>query len=205
MGNVKQKWSYGWYIAALLKTGRFLPVFSLFMIMMLYGLSAAALSTNSDNKKLAEYKVKAAYLYNFAKFVEWPEDTFKDPLLPLGICIIGDDPFGDAIDVIKDKNVKGKKLAIKQSSRKSELTGCHILFISPSENNNLSGILKIIKNKHILTVSDMNKFAQRGGMINLKQVKDKIRLEINHEAAKQSGLKMSSKLLKIAEVIRGNK
>lgn len=205
MENMKQKWSYGRNIAALLKTGRFLPVFGLFIIMMLYGLSAAALNTGAEQKKLDEYKVKAAYLYNFAKFVTWPEDTFKDPSLPLGICIFGDDPFGDAIDVIKDKNVKGKKLEIKQSSGKSELMGCHILFISPSENKNLSGILKNIKNKHMLTVSDMNKFAHRGGMINLKQVKDKIRLEINHEAAKQSGLKVSSKLLKIAKVIKGNK
>ena len=187
----------------LLKTGRFLLIVSLFMMVMLYGFSAAALNTSADKDKYAEYKVKAAYLYNFAKFVEWPSEAFADPSLPLGICIIGEDPFGEALNSLKDKSVKGRKLAISQYSESSELKDCHILFISPSEKNNLAGILEMIKDRHILTVSDMNKFANRGGMINLKQVKSKLRLEINNEAALHSGLKMSSKLLKIAKIVKG--
>jgi hypothetical protein len=199
----KHKRMYGWYIVRLIKTGRFLLIVSLFMIMMLYGFSAAALNSDNDKAKYAEYKVKAAYLYNFAKFVEWPSETFADSSLPLGICIIGEDPFGSTLDSIKDKRVKGKKLEVRQYSGSSEIKECHILFISPSEKNNLADILEMIKDRHILTVSDMNKFADRGGMINLKQAKNKIKLEINHEAAKNSGLKMSSKLLKIAKIIKG--
>ena len=191
------------YIAGLFKTGRYLLVFSLFMIMILYGFSAAALNTEADKRKHAEYKIKAAYLYNFAKFVEWPAVAFADPSLPLGICIFGEDPFGDALDTNKNKTVNGRTLEIMHSSGSTELSGCHILFISPKETNNLKDILEMIKDRHILSVSDINKFADHGGMINLKQVKNKIRLEINHEAAKQSGLKMSSKLLKIAKVIKG--
>ena len=187
----------------LLKTGRFLLIVSLFMMVMLYGFSAAALNTDADKNKHAEYKVKAAYLYNFAKFVEWPSEAFADPSLPLGICIIGKDPFGDTLNSLKDKSARGRKLVISQYSESSELKDCHILFISPSEKNNLAGILEMIKDRHILTVSDMNKFTNRGGMINLKQVKSKLRLEINNEAALHSGLKMSSKLLKIAKIVKG--
>jgi hypothetical protein len=187
----------------LIKTGRYLIMFSLFMIMMLHGFSAAALNTEADKRKHAEYEIKAAYLYNFAKFVEWPAETFTDPSLPFGICIIGEDPFGDTLDTIKGKNVKGKKLEIRQYAGNSELKECHILFISPSEKKNLADILEMTKDRHILTVSDMNKFADHGGMIFMNKAKNKIRLEINHEAAKHSGLKMSSKLLKIAKIVKG--
>ena len=203
MEDRKLKRSYGWYVVRLLKTGRFLLIVSLFMMVLLYGFSAAALNTSADKEKYAEYTVKAAYLFNFAKFVEWPSETFADPSLPLGICIIGEDPFGTALDSIKDKNVKGKKLEIRQYAGNSELKGCHIMFISPSEKKNLADILEMTKDRHILTVSDMKKFADHGGMIYMNKAKNKIRLEINHEAAKHSGLKMSSKLLKIAKIIKG--
>ena len=173
------------------------------MIFMLYGFSAAALNTKDKKAKYSEYKIKAAYLYNFAKFVEWPAEMLADPSLPLSVCIYGKDPFGAALDSIKDKTVKGRKLVISRSSEINKLEGCHILFISPSEKNNLSVILKKLKDMHILTVSDMEGFASNGGMINLNKVENKIRLEINLDAAEISGLKMSSKLLKLAKIIKG--
>ena len=203
MTDKRLRASYGWSIVRLFKTGKVLLIISLFMIMMLYGFSAAALNTDADKKKLAAYKIKAAYLYNFAKFVEWPAEAFTDPSLPLSICIVGEDPFGDALDTIKDKNVKSRKLEIRQHAGNSELKECHILFISPSEKKNLADILEMTKDRHILTVSDMKKFADHGGMIYMNKAKNKIRLEINHEAAKHSGLNMSSKLLKISKIIKG--
>jgi len=203
MKDRKHKRRYGEYMVRLLKTGRFLLIVSLFMMVMLYGFSAAALNTNADKEKYAVYKVKAAYLYNFAKFVEWPPEAFAGPSLPLGICIVGEDPFGDTLNSLKDKSARGRKLEIRQYAGNAELKGCHILFISASEKKNLADILEMTKDRHILTVSEMKKFADRGGMINLKEAKNKIRLEINHEAAKHSGLKVSSKLLKIAKIIKG--
>ena len=190
-------------LVRLFKTGRFLLVLGLFMIFMLYGFSAAALNTKDKKAKYSEYKIKAAYLYNFAKFVEWPAEELADPSLPLSVCIYGKDPFGAALDSIKDKTVKGRKLVISRSSEINKLEGCHILFISPSEKNNLSVILKKLRDMHILTVSDMEGFASNGGMINLNKVENKIRLEINLDAAEISGLKMSSKLLKLAKIIKG--
>lgn len=192
-------------IVRLLRTGRFLLSCGLLMIFTLYGFSAAALNTGTEKTKHAEYQVKAAYLYNFAKFVEWPAEMFADKSLPFGICIFGKDPFGNAIDTIKDKTVNGRNLEIKQYSGGEDVTACHIMFISPSEKKNLEGILEKIKDMHILTVSDMEGFADRGGMINLNKVEKKIRLEINIDAAKQSGLRMSSKLLKIAKIVKKGK
>jgi hypothetical protein len=187
----------------LFHAGRSLLITILFMNIMLYGYSAAALSTKAEKEKFDEYKVKAAYLYNFAKFVEWPSEAFAEPSVSLDLCIIGEDPFGHAIDEINGKSVKGRKLQIRQSSGSSELKECHIAFISSSEKYKYEDILKMIKDSHILTVSDINNFADNGGMINFKKVRSKIRLEINHDAAKKSGLKLSSKLLKIATIIQG--
>ena len=195
--------SCGWHIVRLFKTSRLLLILSLFMICTLYGFSAAALNTDAEKAKYGEYKVKAAYLYNFAKFVEWPAEVLADPSLPLSICIFGNDPFGDALDTIKDKIVKGRKLVIRQYSGIEDLKECHIIFISPSEKKNLAGILEKIKDLHMLTVSDMEGFADRGGMIALNKAENKIRIEINLDAAQHSGLKMSSKLLKIAKIIKG--
>jgi len=194
----------GWSVARFFDAGKGLLIFAFFMIFTLQGLSVAALNTSDEKAKYAEYKVKAAYLYNFAKFVEWPAEVLADPSLPLSICIIGEDPFGNALDTIKGKTVKGRKLLIKRYSGVEDLKECHIIFISPSEEKNLAGILEKIKDMHMLTVSDMEGFADRGGMINLKKSKNRIRLEINLDATQQSGLKMSSKLLKIAKIIKGD-
>jgi len=186
----------------LFKAGRYLLVLSLFMVFTFYSISAAALSTKAEKAKYSEYKIKAAYLYNFTKFVEWPAEVFADTSLTLSICIIGEDPFGKAIDTIKDKTVKGRKLSIRRFTSIDDLKECHVIFISPSEKKNLARILEKIKDMHMLTVSDMDGFADRGGMINLNKVKNKIRLEINLDAAEQSGLKVSSKLLNIAKIIK---
>jgi len=157
------------------------------------------------NVKFGEYKVKAAYLYNFAKFVEWPAEVFADPSLPLNVCVYGKDPFGNALDAINDKTAKGRKLVVKRYSRTKDLQKCQITFISPAEKENLTTILENIKGKPILTVSDMEAFADRGGIIFLYKYKNKIRMEINIDAAEESALKMSSKLLKLAQVIHGKK
>jgi len=149
----------------------------------------------------AEYLIKAAFLYNFAKFVEWPSEAFKDNLSPINLYILGSDPFGEALTSIRDKTVKGRRLSIKRVNTPEEISGCHILFVSASEKGDLKHVLSVLKNLAILTVSDVEKFAQRGGVINFIVVDNKIHFEINPDAAQQSGLKISSQLLKLARIV----
>jgi len=149
-----------------------------------------------------EYLIKAAFLYKFTRFVDWPAKAFPNDRAPLVICILGKDRFGVALETIKDKKVGGRKLVIQRLARPEDLKQCHVLFVSTSEEKRLPNILNAIEGKAILTVSDMRGFAQRGGIINLVTVKKKIRFEINVDAAHLAGLKINSKLLKLAKIFR---
>ncbi|HDH06417.1 MAG TPA: YfiR family protein [Nitrospirae bacterium] len=149
-----------------------------------------------------EYLIKAGFLYNFAKFVEWPEDAFPDTSVPLTLCILGEDPFGDSLKSIEGKTFMGRELAIRRYSRVRDTDKCHILFISPSEKKHLPEILDRIKDKQVLSVADMEGFAEQGGIINFVRIEDRIRLEINIDAARRAGLKISSKLLNLSIIIR---
>jgi len=180
----------------------FLRIFAKIAIIIIAAFFATEL--RGESLSTQEYKIKSAFIYNFAKFIEWPAESFTKDQNTLDLCIIGKDPFGDALDTIRDKIVKGRKLVIRQYSGIEDLKECHIIFISPSEKKNLAGILEKIKDMHMLTVSDMEGFADRGGMITLNKAENKIRLEINLDAAQQSGLKVSSKLLKLATIIKGH-
>lgn len=149
-----------------------------------------------------EYLVKAAFLYNFAKFVEWPADAFVDDHSPITLCILGQDPFGEALDSIKNKTIRGRELMIKQHANIENLESCHMLFISQSEKNNLSRIFEKINGWNVLTLGDMENFTQDGGIINLITRENKIRFEININAAQHSNLKISSQLLKLAIIVK---
>ncbi len=113
----------------------------------------------------AEYRVKAAFIYNFAKFVEWPSTMFDQLDTPVVIGILGQDIFGNAIETIANKIVKGRPLLIKKYHNIENIKGCHILFISSSEEKNIQKILFSVKDMPILTVSDMVNFVRDGGMI----------------------------------------
>ena len=149
-----------------------------------------------------EYLVKSAFLYNFAKFTEWPAQESADESIPINICILGVDPFDGALETIKGKTAQNRNLEIKHVARVEDLKACHILFISASERNHLPRILDALKDSPVLTVGDMKEFAQQGGIINLTTEQNKIGLEINVEAAERAGLKISSKLLKLAKIVR---
>jgi hypothetical protein len=156
---------------------------------------------NANPPASPEYLIKAAYLYNFTKFVEWPSEAFKDNLSPINLYILGTDPFGEALNSIRDKTVKGRRISIKHVNHIEEISECHILFISASEKENLRHILNTLKNSAILTVSEMEQFAQRGGIINFITVENRIHFEINPDASQHSGLKISSQLLKLAKIV----
>ena len=160
--------------------------------------SAAPGCLFAEDSAPQEYKVKAAFLYNFTLFVEWPAEAFTGNDSPLTVCILGKSPFGDALDSLRGKTVKKRKLVIRQINRVEEMGNCHVLFVSTSEKMHLPNILAAVKNQNVLTVSDMDRFAQAGGIINFITLEDKVRFEINLKAAQQSRIKISSQLLKLA-------
>ncbi len=148
-----------------------------------------------------EYLLKAAFLYNFAKFTTWPTEAFSGPQKPLRLCILGEDPFGAAMESIEGKSIKQRPLAVIRIAQVSDAERCHILFVSTSEEERLRAILDNLHERPILTVSDMPNFARAGGTINLKTVKDQIRFDINVDAANAADLRLSSKLLRLGNII----
>jgi hypothetical protein len=151
----------------------------------------------------AEYDVKAAFLYNFTKFVDWPPSAFPDPN-NLKICVLGDDPFGKSLRSVAGEQVGSHKLTVMQTESISRPTGCQVLFISRSERERLPQILAAIKESPVLTVGDTNGFADHGVIINFVLEGSKVRFEINTDSADRAGIKISSKLLQLAKRIVTN-
>ncbi|MDM8554465.1 YfiR family protein [Desulfococcaceae bacterium HSG7] len=175
--------------------------------MILYGICAILLiplKAAAESDGPAEYTVKATLLYKLSKFVKWPPEAFDKPDAPITLCIIGHDPFEEALNSIKGKRVQGRPFLIGKPSDILSAGGCHILFVSASEKENLSTVLSKLKNRFTLTVSEIEGFARQGGMINFIIAEKKIRLEVNLAVAKRAGLKISSRLLKLAKIINDN-
>lgn len=149
-----------------------------------------------------EYQVKAAYLYNFGKFVEWPTGvTASDS--SFNICVLGQDPFSSTFGTtIAGESIKGKDVLIKRIPRAQDAVGCHILFISSSEEARLKEILAALDKTSVLTVSDMSQFTRRGGMIQFVMDSNRVRFEVNLTNAERTGLTLSSQLLKVAIGVR---
>jgi hypothetical protein len=147
------------------------------------------------------YKIKAALLFNFAKFVEWPAEAFADKTSPWVIGVFaqkGQNPFENHLEqTIRGKKVNDRPLRVKECYSVTEATSCHILFICSSETERLPEIIDGLRDTHVLTVGEADDFIKTGGMIRFV-TQDKIRFEINDEAAKKVGLKISSKLLSYA-------
>ena len=149
-----------------------------------------------------EYQIKAAFLYNFAKFVEWPADAFTDPHSPIVLGIVGEDPFGSDLDgIVYAKTVNGRGFMVKRLAPGPDLRTCHILFISSSEKKRLAQILEQLKGSSVLTVGEMDRFVQSGGAVNFLLEQNRVRFEINVDAAARARLKISSKLLALARSV----
>jgi uncharacterized protein DUF4154 len=149
-----------------------------------------------------EYQVKAVFLFNFAQFVDWPAAAFPAADTPLVICVLGNDPFGDALDqTVRNERLGGRPFQVRRYRSVEEITTCHILFISRSEGNRPEAVLASLNQRPILTVSDADGFAQRGGMIRFVTDRNRIRLQLNLAAAEAAHLTISSKLLRVAEII----
>lgn len=146
-----------------------------------------------------EYDVKAAFLFNFAKFVEWPGSAFDGDSAPLTICVYGEDPFGPALDaVVQDERVGERSLLVDRPDGLDDLNACHVLFVSRSEKDRLGKVIARVEGKPVLTVADMDGFLRAGGVINFILERSKVRFLIDQEAAERSGLRISSKLMRLA-------
>jgi hypothetical protein len=167
---------------------------ALFLILLL-ALPAAAAA-----QKAAEYDVKAAFLYNFTKFVDWPSEAFPDPN-SLKICVLGDDPFGKSLQAVTDEQVGGHKLIVTRTESLAKPSGCQVLFISRSEREHLGQILAAVRDSPVLTVADTDGAAERGAIINFVLEGSKVRFEINTDSADRAKIKISSKLLQLAKRI----
>ncbi|MGH8058533.1 MAG: YfiR family protein [Candidatus Entotheonellia bacterium] len=151
----------------------------------------------------SEYQIKAAFLYNFAKFVEWPSRALPESSASITLCVLGEDPFGADLDrTIEGKTINGRAPVTRRLKTLQGVDVCQILFISASERRRMGQILEALKDKSLLTIGETEPFARLGGVINFTMEQDKVRFEINVDAAERKGLKISSKLLKLAKVIR---
>jgi len=154
---------------------------------------------------LSEYQVKAAYLFNFLKFAKYPNESFADPLAPIVIGVVGEDPFGSTLPhIVIGKTVQGRDLVIRMYRTGEDLRGAHILFISASEKKRLPMILSSLRGLSVLTVSDTDGFLDAGGMIQFLIENGHVRFAINVDATSRAKLKLSSKLLSLARVAGGN-
>jgi hypothetical protein len=150
-----------------------------------------------------EYELKAAMLYNLTRFVEWPPSAFHDPQAPIQLCIIGRDPFGSTLaSIVVKQTVNGRPVLIRHSQNDAGILACHLLYISSSERKTISQIFATLKGSSVLTVGEMTQFAAHGGMIQFSLEEQHVRFDINLDAVSRAGLKLSSRLLVLARIIK---
>jgi YfiR/HmsC-like len=160
----------------------------------------------AQDRDSSEYLIKAGFIFNFAKFVDWPPATFAQPDSPIVIGILGTDPFGAIIDqIVQEKKIGGRGFVVRRlkwGTDLKDLKECKILFVGASERVHIDELVQIVKGLPILTVGETPGFAERGGVIRLVLEDNKVRFEVNVEAARQAGLTISSRLLTLARIIQ---
>jgi hypothetical protein len=164
-------------------------------------LSLAAALPSRAQAPPTEYEVKAAFLFNFSQFVDWPGAAFADGRAPLVIGVLGTDPFGATLDeIVRGEMVNGRPLTVRRYQSPDQVD-CHILFVDRSQDSQLDAVVAGLKGRSVLTVGDFEGFTRRGGMIRFVTVGNKIRLRINLGAAQEAQLTISSKLLRPAQIV----
>ena len=173
---------------------------------LLFAIALGGHAEGVDSSDSSEYLIKAGFIYNFAKLVEWPTTAFAQPDSPIVIGILGNDPFGATLDrIVADKKIDGRGFAVKRvkwSKDLRELKDCNILFVSSSEKDHVDSVVDGMKGLPILTIGDAPGFAKRGGIINFTLEDNKVRFEVNVEAAKHADLSISSRLLTLAKIVQ---
>jgi hypothetical protein len=157
----------------------------------------------AQSEALTENQIKAGFLYNFTKFVEWPPDSFVDSNVPTVVGVVGDTPITSLVTgAAEGRTVNGRAVIVKQFKLGQDLRGCQILFVSASEEKHMAQILDAIRGSSVLTVSESDGFAESGGVINFFVEGNKVRLEINLEAASRARLKISAKVIGVARLVK---
>jgi hypothetical protein len=180
------------------RRGRWLRLLLAWLLVI--GLPAASLAAVG----LTEYEVKAGFLYHVGWFVEWPPTTVQGQASTFIIGVLGTSPLGGVLDdVMRSKTIRERPVVIQYYQRVEEAVSSHVLFISASENTRIPTILAVLAQIPVLTVSDLERFTERGGMVALRLVDRKVHFDVNMDATERAGLKLSSQLLRLAKVIHG--
>lgn len=170
--------------------------------LMLAVIAVACHAQGTESSDSSEYLIKAGFTYNFAKLMQWPVNTFPHSDSPIVIGVLGVDPFGGTLDeVLSGKKVDNHSFVVKHLKWGNDVKDCNILFVSSSEAAHFDEIFHLLKGLPILTIGDSPNFARRGGIINFILVDDKVRFEVNVEAAKQADITISSRLLSLARIV----
>jgi hypothetical protein len=160
-------------------------------------------NVHAQHSKPTEYEVKATYLYNFIRFTAWPTNITQAQNSSFAICVLGQDPFGPALNaILKDETIAGKSIVAQRIPTPQAAINCRVLFISSSESPRLKQILTTLGDASVLTVSELPDFTQRGGMVQFVSEGNRVRFEVNLASAERAGLTMSSELLKVAVNVR---
>ena len=169
---------------------------------LVLGLGTSGQTSVAADPAPAAYQVEAVFLFNFTQFIEWPAASFPAPATPFIIGVLGQNPFGGALEeAVRGEVANGRPFVIRYFRRVEDIDTCHILFISRSETNRLRSIFSQLQGRNILTVGDANQFAERGGVVCFVVRNQRVGLKINLSAAREAQLTISSKLLRPAEII----
>ncbi|MDP9253449.1 MAG: YfiR family protein [Verrucomicrobiota bacterium] len=164
-------------------------------------LASGAAAEPPQSQPKSEYALKAVFLYNFCRFIEWPKSAFASPTEPITIAVIGEDPFGPLLEeAVQGETLRGRSIQIQRYRKPDSIKHCHLLFISRSEAGRIEAILAAVAGKSVVTVGETDAFLDRGGMIALMAERNRIRLHINPSLLRAANLDVSSKLLRVAEV-----
>lgn len=161
--------------------------------------------TDAADEAPFEYRAKAAFIYRFIQFAEWPKEAFSSANASIVVGVLGDSAISKALGSLKSMTAKGRRLEVKQLKGLEDIAKTHVLFVAESERKRVEGVLKTCRNAPILTVGETKEFAQLGGVINFYLKDRKIRFEVNLDATKRAKLKLSSKMLRLARIVRDKK
>jgi YfiR/HmsC-like len=177
----------------------------LLFVLHIFGFTFSGPLAWSQSSTTIGYEVKAAFLFNFAKFIDWPSGSFVTPQSPFTLCVLGQDPFGNILDdSLRGKMIGARPLAVRRIKDKAEARSCQIVFVSSTESAHLPEILGSLSGANLLIVGESNGFAASGGTIEFTLEDNHVRFNINIDAADRSGLKFSSKLLALAKIVHNN-
>jgi YfiR/HmsC-like len=166
----------------------------------LFSFSLISVGGFAQANRPTDFQIKAAYLYNFGRFVEWPPSSLKNDNFV--VCVLGRDPFGPALDkVLTGETISGKPVMAKRISNPQESNTCQILFLNETDEDHLTRLLGALDKEAVLTVSDAPRFSQRGGMIQFVMDGQRVRFEVNLAATQHAGLALSSELLRVASTV----